>query len=51
MSQMFTQVLGMGAAAIPMLRTLIDETGKATNGNAPGNGVAKLPAKKPVEAS
>ena len=35
MGQMFSQVLGMGAAAIPRLRSVIEQTG-APNGSAKG---------------
>src|SRR5207248_2040291 len=43
--QMFSQVLGMGAAAIPMLRGLLDSTG--TNGRAAANGDAPAAAVTP----
>jgi flotillin len=41
--QMFSQVLGMGAAAIPLLRNVIEQTG-ATNGASRGTGGSTAPA-------
>jgi uncharacterized membrane protein YqiK len=46
MGQLFSQVLGMGTAAIPMLRQLIDETAQSA---ANGAKTAKPPAKQPVK--
>ena len=41
--QMFSQVLGMGAAAIPLLRSVIDQT---TAQNGTGSGVARASEKE-----
>src|SRR3954447_8384355 len=45
--QMFSQVLGMGAAAIPMLRGVIEQTQNGHNGDAPA---AKPAARKAPES-
>jgi uncharacterized membrane protein YqiK len=45
--QMFSQVLGMGAAAIPLLRNVIEQTG-ATNGASRGTGGVAAPEEKPA---
>jgi uncharacterized membrane protein YqiK len=47
MGQMFSQVLGMGAAAIPMLRDAIDRT-SGSNGDARGANGAPTTDKKPT---
>lgn len=47
--QLFSQVLGMGAAAIPMLRGLLDEQG--TNGHKPSPPVPTSPPAPPVRAT
>lgn len=46
--QLFSQVLGMGAAAIPMLRGLLADT--AQNGHPPANGDGAAPAAAPAKA-
>jgi uncharacterized membrane protein YqiK len=45
MGQLFSQVLGMGAAAIPMLRDAIEKT---SSSNAHGNGAARAADEKPA---
>ncbi|MDX6450358.1 MAG: flotillin [Gaiellaceae bacterium] len=47
MGQMFSQVLGMGAAAIPMLRDAIEKT-SGSNGGGRGNGGAPASDEKPA---
>jgi uncharacterized membrane protein YqiK len=47
MGQMFTQVLGMGAAAIPLLRSVIEQGG-ATNGKGSANGTAHTEKETPA---
>ena len=47
MGQMFSQVLGMGAAAIPMLRDAIERTSGSSNGGARGTNGAPTD-KKPT---
>jgi hypothetical protein len=44
---MFSQVLGMGAAAIPMLRDAIEKT-SGSNGAARANGGASAADEKPA---
>jgi hypothetical protein len=46
MGQMFSQVLGMGAAAIPMLRDVLEQT-SGSNGSGHGNGGAPATDEKP----
>src|SRR3954452_8083193 len=48
--QLFSQVLGMGAASMPMLREMLDGTGNG-NGAASGNGhqPGRVPAAEPAE--
>jgi flotillin len=47
--QLFTQVLGMGAAAIPMLRSMLDQHTTETGHGPSGNGAAAVPAKRVPE--
>jgi hypothetical protein len=44
--QMFSQVLGMGAAAIPLLRSVIDQTSAANGGGNSRTAEKKAPAER-----
>jgi uncharacterized membrane protein YqiK len=48
MGQMFSQVLGMGAAAIPLLRSVIEQGGVGNDGKGSANGAATTAKETPA---